>query len=72
MFIRKIARVAIIPHQINNFKISFFYSQTPKMNPNKDYYSILNVPRDSNSDAVLAAYDQLKYIYDPSINPANR
>lgn len=35
-------RSLLSPH----FK-SFLYSQTPKMNPNKDYYGILNLPKDA-------------------------
>jgi curved DNA-binding protein CbpA len=71
MFIRKIARIATTAHHTNICKVSYFFSQMPKMNPNKDYYSILDVTRDADNNQVLAAYDKLKYIYDPSVNPAN-
>jgi curved DNA-binding protein CbpA len=50
----------------------FLFSQFPKMNPNKNYYNILDVPRDASTDEVLAAYYRLSLIYDPAINPANR
>lgn len=72
MLIRKIAKIASSAHRINISKASYFFSQMSRMNPNKDYYNTLDVTRDANNDQVLAAYNKLKYIYDPSVNPANR
>lgn len=72
MFIRKIAKIATSVNRINILQPSYFFSQMQKMNPEKNYYRILDVPRDADSDQVLAAYDKLKYLYDPTVNPANR
>ena len=72
MLIRKITTIVTSTRRINIHQTLYFFSQIPKMNPNKDYYRILDVTRDANNDQVLAAYDKLKYIYDPTVNPANK
>ena len=72
MFVRKLTKIRLSKPIINNSLLRYAFSQVPKMDPNKDYYRILDVPRDINSDQIEYAYSKLVHIYDPAINPANR
>ncbi len=52
MFVRKLSKFHLTKPIFNDFLSRFAFSQVPKMNPNKDYYRILDVPRDINTDQI--------------------
>jgi hypothetical protein len=72
MLIRKLTQ--IIPRSICSGRCfnRLLYSQLPKINPNKNYYDILGVPRDATDEQINISFTRLTHLYDPSINPAHR
>lgn len=46
-----------------------FYNEVPKFDPSKDYYSILNVTKDSSESDIKRSYYALAKKYHPDSNP---
>lgn len=52
-------------------KNSFSFSQPFKLDPSKDYYNLLQLPKDADNAQIESSFQRFSLLYHPDINPAN-
>ena len=49
----------------------FSFSQPFKLDPSKDYYTLLQLPKDADNAQIESSFHRFSLLYHPDINPAN-
>lgn len=49
----------------------FYFSPVFKLDPSKDYYNLLQLPKDADNAQIESSFQKFSLLYHPDINPAN-
>lgn len=72
MLLRKFMQIAKTQQSSSIIsKNCFTFSQKFKLDPSKDYYTLLQLPKDADNAQIESSFQKLSLLYHPDINPAN-